>query len=166
MMGKIRGVKMALALVVLTSAASLSMHAQAPAPGQPAAAPQTQPVTPPAPAQPKTVTTNLGRDYTRVKPLWPNPISPYTWTPIPATQFVNSPQLQQRIQNGRLMLTLQDAIELALENNTDILIQRYYPSIADLDLIRTAAGANGRGVGNVNVPGVFEIGRASCRERV
>jgi len=155
MMGKIRGVKMALALVVLTSAASLSMHAQAPAPGQPAAAPQTQPVTPPAPAQPKTVTTNLGRDYTRVKPLWPNPISPYTWTPIPATQFVNSPQLQQRIQNGRLMLTLQDAIELALENNTDILIQRYYPSIADLDLIRTAAGANGRGVGNVNVPGVF-----------
>ena len=51
------------------------------------------------------------------------------------------------------MISLQDAIELALENNTDILIQRYYPSIADLDLIRTAAGANGRGVGNVNVPG-------------
>jgi outer membrane protein len=153
MMGKIRGVKMTLALAILTSAASLSMHAQAP--GQPAATPQTQPATPPAPPQPKTITTNLGRDFTRVKAMWPNPISPYTWSPIPTPQFVNSPRLQQRIQDGKLMLTLQDAIELALENNTDILIQRYYPSLADLDLIRTAAGSNGRGVGNVNVPGVF-----------
>ncbi len=87
--------------------------------------------------------------------MWPNPIAPYTWAPIPAPQFLNSPRLQQRIQDGKLTLTLQDAIELALDNNTDLLIQRYYPSIADLDLIRTAAGANGRGVGNVNVPGVF-----------
>jgi outer membrane protein TolC len=154
---------MVLMAAVLASAASLSLHAQAQAPGQPAATPgtqpaatpQVQPATPPAPPQPKSVTTNLGRDFTRMKPMWPNPISPYTWTPIPATQFLNSPSVAQRIQNGKLMLTLQDAIELALENNTDILIQRYYPSIADLDLIRTAAGANGRGVGNVNVPGVF-----------
>lgn len=154
MMGMTRSVKMALALAVLTSVASISVHAQAPG-TPPAAAPQAQPATPPAPPQPKTITTNLGRDFTRVKPMWPNPISPYTWTPIPAPQFVNSPRLQQRIQDGKLMLTLQDAIELALENNTDLLIQRYYPSIADLDLIRTAAGSNGRGVGNVNVPGVF-----------
>src|SRR4029077_10238621 len=40
-------------------------------------------------------------------------------------------------------------------NNTDIMIQRYYPSMADLDILRTEAGANGRGVGNVNVPAVF-----------
>jgi outer membrane protein TolC len=153
---------MTLALAALASAASISMHAQAQVPGQPATAPgtlpappQTQPATPPAPPERKSVTTTLGRDFTRVKPMWPNPIAPYTWEPIPAPQFVNSPGLQQRIQNGRLTLTVQDAIELALENNTDILIQRYYPSIADLDLVRTAAGANGRGVGNVNVPGVF-----------
>jgi outer membrane protein len=160
MTGMIRRVKVALAVAVLTSA-SVSTYAQAPgqaaaAPGtQTEASPQTQPATPPAPPQPKTVTINLGRDFTRVKPMFPNPLSPYTWTPIPAPQFVNSPTLKQRIHDGKLMLSLQDAIELALENNTDILIQRYYPSIADLDLVRTAAGANGRGVGNVNVPGVF-----------
>ena len=48
-----------------------------------------------------------------------------------------------------------EAIELALENNTDIMIQRYYPSIADIDLVRTAAGSNARGVGNVTTPGFF-----------
>ena len=155
MMGNTRGVTITLAIATLALAASLSTHAQAQAPDQPAAAPQTQPANPPAPPQPKTITTNLGRDFARVKPMWPNPIAPYTWAPIPAPQFLNSPRLQQRIQDGKLTLTLQDAIELALDNNTDLLIQRYYPSIADLDLIRTAAGANGRGVGNVNVPGVF-----------
>jgi outer membrane protein len=158
MMGTIRGMRMALALAFLTSAASISMHAQAPsqpaaAPGtQPGTAPQAQPATPPAPPQPKSVTTNLGRDFTRVKPVYPNPIKPYTWSPIPPPQFVNSPRLQQRIQGGKLAVTLQDAIELALENNTDILIQRYYPSMADLDVLRTAAGSVARGVGNVTMP--------------
>src|SRR3990170_4849931 len=107
MIGKTRGVMATLALAALTSAASLSMHAQAQAPGQPAtapgippAAPQTQPATPPAPPERKSVTTNLGKDFTRVKPMFPNPIAPYTWAPIPAPQFVNSPGLQQRIQNS------------------------------------------------------------------
>ena len=73
MMGKIRGVTMALAIATLALAASVSTHAQAQAPGQPAAAPQTQPATPPAPTQPKAITTNLGRDFARVKPMWPEP---------------------------------------------------------------------------------------------
>jgi outer membrane protein len=147
-MGTIRGVKVALALAVLSVAASMSVYAQAS--GQAAAVPQAPPATPAAMPQPKRITTNLGRDFTLVKPMWSNPLLPYKWSPIPAPQFVNSPRLAQRIQNGKLLLTLQDAIELALENNTDILIQRYYPSIADLDLIRTAAGSNARGVGSVN----------------
>src|SRR3990172_7447360 len=145
---------MAMALAGLATVAPVPAPAQAPAPGQPAATPQVQ-LAAPAPIQPKTLSTNLGRDFTRIKPMFPNPLAPYTRAPIPPPQFVNSPSIQQRIQNGKLVISLQDAIELALENNTDILIQRYYPSFADLDLIRTAAGSNARGVGNVSPPGVF-----------
>jgi outer membrane protein TolC len=152
MIGRIRGSIMAAALAGLAALAPPAAQAQAPAQPLPAATPQAQPAAPP---QPKSLSTNLGRDFTQVKSMWPNPIAPYTRAPIPPPQFVNSPGLQQRIQGGRLMITLQDAIELALENNTDILIQRYFPSFADLDLIRTAAGANARGVGNTNTPGFF-----------
>ena len=167
-MGKIRGSMMALTLALMT-AASVPTHAQAPAgqpaatPGtQPAAAPQTQPApsaqNPPAaaaPVQQKTISTNLGKDFTRVKPMLPNPIAPYTWAPIPPPVFVNSPRIKQEVQDGKLMISLQDAIELALENNTDIMVQRYYPSFADLDLLRTKAGAAARGVGNVSPPAIF-----------
>jgi outer membrane protein len=159
-MGLIRGVTTALVLAVLASAASLALHAQDS--GQPAPAPQAQPATPPAPPQPKSVTTNLGRDFTTWKPMFsfskgwiPNPLGPYKPTPIPMPQFSNSPRIQQLIRDGKLMLSLQDAIELALQNNTDILIQRMYPSIADTDVTRARAGANVRGVGNVNPPSIF-----------
>ena len=162
MMGKIRGSMMALALALATMAASVSTRAQAPAQGQPAATPQgqsapaaqAQPATP-APVEEKKLSTNLGRDFTKVKPIVPNPIAPYTWASIPLPQFTNSPRIQQRVQDGKLAISLQDAIELALENNTDIMVQRYYPSFADLDLLRTEAGAAARGVGNENAPAVF-----------
>ncbi len=154
MIGKIRGSMMAMTLAGLTAVAPVLANAQAQAPGQPTAAPQAQPAAP-APILPKSLSTNLGRDFTRVNPMFPNPLGPYKRTTIPPPQFTNSPRVQQRIQNGRLVISLQDAIELALENNTDIMVQRYYPSLADLDLTRTMAGAGSRGVGNTNVPGVF-----------
>ena len=178
MSGIVRGVKMALALALFMSAACVSIHAQAegqapPAPAAPAAnvpgtpavpAPsaQTQPATPPAPPQPKSVTTNLGRDFTQWTPMFsfhkgwiPDPTGPYKPKPIPMPQFANSPRIQQLIQNGKLTITLQDAIELALENNNDILIQRMFPAIADTDVLRARAGANVRGVGNENVPTIL-----------
>ncbi len=161
MTGKMHGTLLSLA--ILLSAASLA-RAQAPAPNQPipspiaeppaAQAPPVQPATP-APAAPKHVSTNLGRDFSKVHPMFPNIFAPYQVSQIPPPQFVNSPALQQRIQDGKLILSLQDAIELALANNTDLLVQQYYPSIAQLDIVRTLSGANGRGVGNVNVPAIF-----------
>jgi outer membrane protein TolC len=45
---------------------------------------------------------------------------------------------------------LQDAVELALENSLDIAVQRYYPWIADTDILRTKAGGTGRGVPGVD----------------
>jgi outer membrane protein len=59
--------------------------------------------------------------------------------------LTNSPRLDQLIHDGKLELSLQDAVELALENSLDIAVQRYYPWTADTDILKTAAGSFGRG---------------------
>ena len=70
--------------------------------------------------------------------------------------FTNSPRIDQLIKDGKLMLSLDDAITLALENNLDLAIARYNLDIADTDILRTKAGAAARGVATglvSNTPG-------------
>jgi outer membrane protein len=62
----------------------------------------------------------------------------------PALQ--NSPRLNGLIRDGKLYLSLRDAISLALENNLDIELERSAPGIADTDLLRARAGKTLRGV--------------------
>ena len=75
-----------------------------------------------------------------------NPISAYSPTEAPEPQLSNSPLLNQLIRDGKLYLSLKDAIRLALENNLDIAIARYNLPIADMDILRTKAGGVFRGV--------------------
>src|SRR5207237_4707675 len=56
-------------------------------------------------------------------------------------------------RDGKIMLSLNDAIALALENNLDLAIARYNLSIADTDLLRTQAGGSVRGVATGLVQG-------------
>ena len=46
------------------------------------------------------------------------------------------------MHDGKLYLSLNDAIALALENNLDIAIARYNLNIADTDMLRAKAGAD------------------------
>ncbi len=57
------------------------------------------------------------------------------------------------VRDGKLYLTLKDAIALALENNLDLAIARYNIPIADTDLLRTKAGGFFRGVNTGVVQG-------------
>jgi outer membrane protein TolC len=57
------------------------------------------------------------------------------------------------VRDGKLYLSLQDAISLALENNLDIAIARYNLPIADTDVLRTQAGGIFRGVNTGVVQG-------------
>jgi len=75
-----------------------------------------------------------------------NPLSAYSPTTAPEPQLTNSPHLNQLIRDGKLYLSLKDAIRLALENNLDIAIARYNIPIADMDILRTKAGGVFRGV--------------------
>jgi outer membrane protein TolC len=58
------------------------------------------------------------------------------------------------------MLSLDDAITLALENNLDLVIARYNLPIADTDVLRTKSGANVRGVNTGIVQGTPGAGVA------
>jgi len=82
-----------------------------------------------------------------------NPLSAYSPSEVPAPQLTNSPLLTQLIRDGKLYLSLKDAIRLALENNLDLAIARYNLPIALTDILRTKlaelfAGEHRRGAGN------------------
>ena len=75
-----------------------------------------------------------------------NPIAAYAPSSAPKPDLANSSRLQQVIRDGKLYISLQDAIDLALENNLDLAIARYNLPIADTDIQRTKAGGFFRGV--------------------
>jgi outer membrane protein TolC len=94
-------------------------------------------------------------DFTKPRNYWPNPIAPYMATDVPQADFLNSPRLGDLVKDGKIYLSLSDAIVLALENNYDIAIQRYNLNIADTDLLRAKAGSTLLGVNSGLVTGTL-----------
>jgi len=82
-----------------------------------------------------------------------NPLSPYNADQVREPVLTNSPRLDRMIREGKVYLSLKDAIALALENNLDLAIARYNLPIADTDLLRTKAGGSFRGVNTGVVQG-------------
>lgn len=82
-------------------------------------------------------------DYSKAPRAFPNLFNPYRPIRIEEPGLVNSPRIEQMIHDGKLELSLQDAIELALENNIDIEVQRYNPWIADTGILKAKAGGFG-----------------------
>ena len=71
---------------------------------------------------------------------------PYRRPEIAPINMQNSPRLEGMIRAGKIYLSLEDAIALALENNIDIEVARYGPQIAQSDYLRAKAGGLLRGV--------------------
>jgi outer membrane protein len=95
-------------------------------------------------------------NYSKPVSHFPNPIGPYTPRYLAAPNLANTARIDQLMRDGKLYLSLNDAIALALENNLDIAIARYNLNIADTDVLRARAGASilGTPVGLVlNTPG-------------
>jgi outer membrane protein TolC len=82
-----------------------------------------------------------------------DPLSPYMADRVAEPVLTNSPRLDRMIRDGKIYLSLKDAIDLALENNLDLAIARYNLPIADTDLLRTRAGGSFRGVNTGVVQG-------------
>ncbi len=86
------------------------------------------------------------KDYSRGQRSFPNLLAPYGPISVPKPDLTDSPRVDQLIQDGKMQLSLQDALALALENNLDIAVQRYIPWIADTDILRTKGGGAARGL--------------------
>src|SRR6266403_70481 len=92
-------------------------------------------------------------NYTRGPKFFPNLLAPYSPISIAAPGLTNSPRIDQLIHDGKLELSMQEAVELALENSMDIVVQRYNPWFADVNILKASAGGFGGAT-----PGAFFAG--------
>ncbi len=168
------GVEMGAAAAMVLLHASLALGAQPPAatgPGTPApstAANQQTTAAPEAPAPaattpaqaPPTLAQQMlqqqQQTITSPQPFYVplphshKPFSPYLPSTAPPLNLNNSPLLDNLIRDGKLYISLHDAIALAIENNLDLAYFRYNFPIAQMDLARTKAGGQANGV-NTNI---------------
>jgi outer membrane protein len=115
-----------------------------------AQAPPANQAAPPAAPQPQQF---VIKDYSKPSSHFPNPLAPYSAQHLPPPNLQNTPRMEQLMREGKLYLSMNDAVALALENNLDIAIQRYNLNIADTDILRTQAGASFLGVNSGVVQG-------------
>jgi outer membrane protein len=97
----------------------------------------------PAPAQPQAV--HL-QDYSKPRAAFPHFLQPYRAQEVAEPNLGNSPRIDSLMRDGKIYLSIDDAVALALENNLDIDIARYNLNIADTDYLRAKSGANILGV--------------------
>ena len=90
--------------------------------------------------------TTFGHDFSRPPSPFPDITAPYRQIKIDPLVLTNSPRIQQLIRDGKLLLSLEDAITLAVENNLGINIARYTPWEAETDLLRAKSGQTFFGV--------------------
>jgi outer membrane protein TolC len=92
-------------------------------------------------------------DYSKPTPHFPNLVGPYLAHEVPPPSFGNAPRIETLLNDGKLRLSLSDAVALALENNLDLAIARFNLSIADTDIMRAKSGQAVRGVATGLVQG-------------
>src|ERR1700730_5562086 len=139
MIGWLYRTPLAVSLAVLTALAPVAPTFAQQGQGQ---------ATPPAQSQTQTPVRTItlsNENYTNGKWWFPNVIAPYTPTIVPEPVLTNAPRIEQMIQDGKLRISLQDAIDLALQNNLDIAIQRYTPWLAEANILRTLSGSPSAG---------------------
>jgi len=134
---------LALLAIWLLAAASFGQN-----PAPETAPPPGPPLTPlpQAPAPQRNAHLYSDQDYSRGKKQWPNPFVVYDVREVAPLNVANSGRIDHLLIDGKMYLSLNDAVAMALEDNLDIGIQRYNLSIADTDVLRTSSGAVALGV--------------------
>src|SRR5262249_20818173 len=91
--------------------------------------------------------------YSQPVPHFPDPVGPYKPRSVAAPTLADTGRIEQLMRDGKLYVSMNDAVALALENNLDIAIARYNLNIADTDIWRAKAGQSTRGVNTGIVQG-------------
>ncbi|MGD1024680.1 MAG: TolC family protein [Candidatus Sulfotelmatobacter sp.] len=97
----------------------------------------------PSPAPPEAV--HL-QDYSKPRSAFPHILQPYQPQTVAQPSMSNSPRIDSLMHDGKIYLSIDDAVALTLENNLDLDIARYNLNIADTDYLRAKSGANILGV--------------------
>jgi outer membrane protein TolC len=139
--GRLRAAAAILLTLAATTPSGFAQQAGT-APARPDKAASDLPVAPaPVATQPIPLRTST-RDYSKAFGTWlGDPINMYRPTTISKANFGNSVRLADLVKDGKIYLSLSDAIALAIENNYDIAIARYNLDIADTDILRARSGA-------------------------
>ena len=131
MIGRVCRVSLVLSLAVIMALAPVA----------PAFAQQPGDSAPPAQPQPADRTIKLSdQNYTYGKRWFPNILEPYRETSVPEPVLTNAPRIEQMVKDNKLSLSLQDAVDLALQNNLAIVISRYTPWLAEASILHTMSG--------------------------
>jgi len=115
---------------------------------QDASAPSAPPPAAPQPAAPQPAKAQPFHleDYSKPRSAFPHILQPYVPRPVDQPNLGNSPRIDGLMHDGKIYLSIDDAVALTLENNLDIDIARYNLNIADTDFLRAKSGANILGV--------------------
>lgn len=118
-------------------------------------APRTPPLANYVPQQPQgedlTHTANDAKQPSReaatgLRPEFLGILGPYRRPHVPQLFAGDATRFNALVRDGKLYLTLADAIDLALENNLDVEAERYNIVLAGTDLTRAKGGGNLRGI--------------------
>jgi outer membrane protein TolC len=139
----IRSIQAVAAILLLQVNLALAVEPSGPAAPSVQSAPATAPL--------QTHRDNIPFDQLQHPSL--NPFDAYRGKTVPPPSLANSARLDSLVKDGKIYLSLQNAIDLALENNLDLVIARYNLPIAQMDVLRTAAGGSVRGVNTGVVSG-------------
>ncbi|HVP56386.1 MAG TPA: TolC family protein [Candidatus Eisenbacteria bacterium] len=149
-------VRKSLALILAATLAGVSF-AQEPAPTTPPAPIPLGDAVKPLPQAPKpqgnAYKLYSDQNYSKGQSQWPKFWSVWGVRNMPRVNFTNSPLIDQVVRDGKIYLSLDEAVALALENNLDIAIQRYNLITADVDILRTSSGSPALGVNTGLVQG-------------
>ena len=96
------------------------------------------------------------RDYSVPRSAFPRFLQPYKPENLAQPNLGNSSRIDSLMRDGKIYLSINDAVALTLENNLDIEIARYNLDIAGADLLRAKSGGNILGINTgivQNTPG-------------
>jgi outer membrane protein len=97
-----------------------------------------------------------GIDYSNPRSAFPHVLQPYMPRELAHPTFANSARIDSLMRDGKIYLSIDDAVALTLENNLDLEIARYNLNVAEADLLRAKSGGSILGVSTgvvQNTPG-------------
>jgi outer membrane protein len=95
-------------------------------------------------------------DYSRAARVFPHVYEPYRPRLVPEFPVANADRLE--IQDGKLQLSMAQVMAAVVANNLTVASARYFPSMAQTDLLRARSGNSPRGVDASIIPSVVFAG--------